>query len=39
MFRLFGKRITQELNTVDLDDDLGDTELLEAIEDWVMSSC
>lgn len=33
MFRLFGKRITQELNTVDLDDDLGDTELLEAIEE------
>ena len=32
MLKLFGKRITQKLNTVDLDDDLGDIELSEAIE-------
>lgn len=33
MFRLFGKRATQKYNTVDLDDDLGDVELLEAFEE------
>ena len=33
MFGLFGKRITQKLNTVDLNDDLGDVELLQAIEE------
>lgn len=33
MFGLFGKRVTQRLNTVILGDDLDDVEMLEAFED------
>ena len=32
MFGLFGRRVTQRLNTVDLGDDLDDVEMLEAFE-------